>query len=113
MLQAARGMITVNSTTASRALHFDKPVKFLGRTIFDIPGLGFQGSLDDFWTKAPAPEQALRDAFFTLLCNAFMVRGVYYHRPGLDAAVATTVERLDSGRINLPLPAPEPGTAKA
>lgn len=105
MLQAARGMITVNSTTASRALQFDKPVKFLGRTIFDIPGLGFQGTLDDFWTKAPAPEQALRDAFFTLLCNAFMVRGVYYRRPGLDAAVAATVERLDRGLINLPLPA--------
>lgn len=113
MLQAARGMITVNSTTASRAFHFDKPVKFLGRTIFDIPGLSFQGALDDFWTEGPAPDQALRDAFFVLLTNAFMVRGVYYHRPGLDAAVATTVERLDSGRINLPLPAPGPGTTKA
>jgi capsular polysaccharide export protein len=108
MLQSAQGLITVNSTTASRALHFDKPIKFLGRTIFAVPGLSFQGALDDFWTKAVAPDRTLRDAFFSLLCNAFMVRGVYYRRPGLDAAVAAAVEKLDRGLINLPLPTSEP-----
>jgi capsular polysaccharide export protein len=113
MLKAAQGMITVNSTTASRALSLGKPVKFLGWTIFDVPGLSFQGTLDDFWTKAAAPEPTLRDAFFTLLCSAYMVRGVYYRRPGLDAAVAATVERLDRGLINLPLPAVQPESAKA
>jgi capsular polysaccharide export protein len=105
MLQVARGMITVNSTTASRALHFDKPVKFLGKAIFDVQGLSFQGALDDFWTMAAAPDPALRDAVFALLCSAYMVRGLYYRRPGLDAAVAATVERLDRGLINLPLAA--------
>ena len=104
MLQRAQGMITVNSTTASRALYFGKPVKFLGRAIFDLPGLSFQGVLDDFWTKAAVPDPVLRDAVFALLCNTYMVRGVYYRRPGLDAAVAATVERLDRGLINLPLP---------
>ena len=113
MLKAAQGLITVNSTTASRALFFGKPMKFLGRTIFDVPGLSFQGALDDFWTKADAPEQTLRDAFFALLCNAYMVRGVYYRRPGLDAAVAATVERLDRGLINLPLPGAQPESATA
>ena len=113
MLKAAQGMITVNSTTASRALSLGKPVKFLGWTIFDVPGLSFQGTLDDFWTKAAAPEPTLRDAFFTLLCSAYMVRGVYYRRPGLDAAVAATVERLDRGLINLPVPAVQPEGATA
>lgn len=113
MLKAAQGMITVNSTTASRALAYDRPVKFLGQTIFDIPGLGFQGPLDAFWTKALPPDPALRDAFFALLCSAYMVRGVYYRRPGLDAAVRATVARLDRGLINLPLPAPQSETAAA
>jgi capsular polysaccharide export protein len=113
MLKAAQGMITVNSTTASRALSLGKPIKFLGRTIFDVPGLSFQGALDDFWTKAAAPDQALRDAFFTLLSSAYMVRGVYYRRPGLNAAVAATVERLDRGLINLPLPGAQPESATA
>jgi hypothetical protein len=42
-----------------------------------------------------------------------MVRGVYYRRPGLDAAVAATVERLDRGLINLPLPGAQPESATA
>lgn len=113
MLKAARGMVTINSTTASRALSFDKPVKFLGQTIFDIPGLSFQGALDEFWSNGAAPDLALRDAFFALLCGAFMIRGVYYRRPGLDAAVEATVERLSCGLINLPLPALRSGNATA
>jgi capsular polysaccharide export protein len=113
MLKAARGMVTINSTTAGRALSFGRPVKFLGRTIFDIPGLSFQGALDEFWPNGAAPDLALRDAFFKLLCGAFMVRGVYYRRPGLDAAVEATVERLTFRLINLPLPAPQPEGAKA
>jgi capsular polysaccharide export protein len=113
MLRAAKGMVTVNSTATVHAFSLAKPVKLLGRTIFDVSGLSFQGALDDFWTKAAAPEPTLRDAFFALLCSAYMVRGVYYRRPGLDAAVAATVERLDRGLINLPLPAGQPESATA
>jgi capsular polysaccharide export protein len=113
MLQAARGMIAVNSTAASRALALNKPVKLLGQSVFNIPGLVFQGALDAFWTKAEAPDAALRDAFFALLCAAFMVRGVYFAREGRSAAVRATVERLDRGLINLPLPAPLPETRGA
>jgi len=106
MLQAARGMIAVNSTAASRALALDKPVKLLGQSVFNIPGLTFQRELDEFWTQGKAPHAALRDAAFALLCAAYMVRGVYFAREGRTAAVRATVERLDRGLINLPLPAP-------
>jgi capsular polysaccharide export protein len=105
MLQAAKGMITVNSTSSSRALFFGKPVKLLGRSIFDIPDLTFQGRLDAFWAEAKVPDPKLREAVFLVLASAFMVRGGYFSRAGLDAAVAATVERLDRGLINLPLPA--------
>ena len=113
MLRAARGMVTVNSTSTSRALFFDKPVKLLGRSIFDIPGLAFQGGLDAFWSEVKAPDPKLRGAVFVLLAAAFMVRGGYFSRPGLDAAVAATVERQDRGLINLPLPAAQPESATA
>jgi capsular polysaccharide export protein len=102
MLQAARGMVAVNSTAASRALALDKPVKLLGRSVFNVPGLVFQGALDEFWSKAEAPDTALRDAFFALLCAAYMVRGVYFAREGRSAAVRAAVDGLDRGLINLP-----------
>jgi len=113
MLQAARGMIAVNSTAASRALALDRSVKLLGQSVFNIPGLTFQGELDDFWTQGEAPQAALRDAAFALLCAAHMVRGVYFAREGRNAAVRATVERLDRGLINLPLPAPQSESAEA
>jgi capsular polysaccharide export protein len=106
MLQAAQGMIAVNSTATSRALVLDKPVKLLGESVFNVPGLTFQGALDDFWAEGGAPHGALRDAFVALLCAAYMVRGVYFAREGRQAAVRAAVERLDLGLINLPLPAP-------
>jgi capsular polysaccharide export protein len=106
MLQAARGMIAVNSTAASRALALDKPVKLLGQSVFNLAGLSFQGALDEFWTEGQAPQPVLRDAAFALLCAAHMVRGGYFSRVGLDAAVRATVERLHHGLINLPHPAP-------
>jgi capsular polysaccharide export protein len=102
MLQAARGMVAVNSTAASRALALDKPVKLLGRSVFNVPGIAFQGPLDSFWTTAEAPLPRLRDAFFALLCAAYMVRGVYFAREGRSAAVRATVDRLDRGLINMP-----------
>jgi capsular polysaccharide export protein len=92
----------VNSTAASRALALDKPVKLLGRSVFNVPGIAFQGPLDSFWTTAEAPLPRLRDAFFALLCAAYMVRGVYFAREGRSAAVRATVDRLDRGLINMP-----------
>ena len=43
----------VNSTTGLSALHNNRPLKVLGRALFDLPGLTFQGSLSylDFQYK--------------------------------------------------------------
>ena len=81
---------------------FGKPVKLLGEAVYDVPGLAYQGPLDDFWADGMPPEQDLLQDFLALLCGALMVRGVFYNRPGLDAAVAATVARLDQDLINLP-----------
>ena len=74
----------------------------LGRALYDIEGLAWQGGLDDFWTGAPPPEPGLAAAFIRAIAGCLHVRGVYYARPGLDAAVAATVRRLHEGRVGLP-----------
>ena len=48
----ARGVIAVNSTAAYAAIGFGKPVKLLGRALFDIDGLVDRRSLDIFWQGA-------------------------------------------------------------
>ena len=113
MLALAKGFITVNSTAATRAMIFGRPVKLLGKALYDVPGLAYQGALDRFWTDGMPPDQDLLRDFLALLCAAFMVRGVFYNRPGLDAAVAAAVMKLDQGLINLPNRAAHTGSAIA
>jgi capsular polysaccharide export protein len=100
LLAASRGLITVNSTAATGAMVLGKPVKLLGQAIYDVPGLSFQGGLDDFWTKAAPPDPDLLSAFLALLCSAYMVRGAFHQDSGLAAAVAGAIVRLDQGCIN-------------
>jgi capsular polysaccharide export protein len=100
MIRKSVGMVTINSTSGIQALCMDAPLITLGQAIFDIPGLTFQGSIDDFWTQAPPPDPALREAFLKATAATLQIRGVFYRQPGLDAAVSTAVRRLHENRIN-------------
>lgn len=102
MIPKARAMVTINSTSGLQALCMDAPVITLGQAIFDVPGLTFQGPLDAFWTGAAVPDAALRDAYIDALAATVQVRGVFYRKPGLDAAVAAAVERLRQGMTDAP-----------
>lgn len=100
MIRKSRGMVTINSTTGIQALRMDSPLITLGEAIFDVPGLTFQGSLDDFWTQAAPPDPALRDAWINATAAALQIRGVFYNQPGLNDAVKAAVARLHENRIN-------------
>ncbi len=104
ILYGAKGLVTVNSTAGMHALQLDVPLKVLGDAVYDVPGLAFQGPLDRFWSAGRQPDPTLRDDFLTAMTATIQIRGVYYNRVGLDAAVAAAAERLSAGLINLPLP---------
>jgi capsular polysaccharide export protein len=74
----------------------------LGRAIYDVEGLSWRGPLDAFWREAPAPDPGLAADFLRAVVGCLQVRGVYYARPGLDAAVAATVRRLHEGTVGEP-----------
>jgi capsular polysaccharide export protein len=104
VLAACRGLVTINSTVGVAAIAAGRAVKTLGRALYDVPGLVWQGKLDGFW-DAPPPDAALAADFIRAIAGCLHVRGVYYARAGLDAAVAATVERLDGGWVGQPGPA--------
>jgi capsular polysaccharide export protein len=103
-IAACRGVVTVNSTLGLRAVQLGRATRVLGRAIYDVPGLVWRGEADAFWTEAPPPDAALAADFIRALVACLHVRGVFYARPGLDAAVAGTVRRLHLGALNAPLP---------
>lgn len=103
-IRACRGVVTINSTLGLRAVQLGRPTRVLGQAVYDVPGLVWRGDADAFWTEAPPPDLALAADFTRAIAGCLHVRGVFYARPGLDAAVAGTVRRLHLGALNAPLP---------
>ena len=95
LLEGSRGVVTVNSTVGLWAIRAGLPTTTLGAAVFDIEGLTFQGPLDGFWTGGQKPRPELVDAFVRAIVAHIQIRGVYYRREGLDAAVRTAAGRLD------------------
>lgn len=102
LLAHAKGVVLINSTVGLHALKANRPLKVLGFAIFDIPGLAYQGSLNDFWTAAPEPDAQLRDDFVRALAAATQVKGSFYHRAGRAVAIAEIVRRLEQRLVNQP-----------
>jgi capsular polysaccharide export protein len=94
MLAGTRGVVTVNSTVGVIALRAGVPVVALGAAVYDMPGLTWQGSLDDFWNDAVPPDAADVGDFVRALAGSVQLRGVFYSNPGLAAAVMATADRL-------------------
>lgn len=99
MIRGSAGMVTVNSTSGVRALQLGSPVKVLGQAVYDVPGLTFQGSLNEFWREANPPDAGLVDAFIRALAGTIQIRGVYFREPGLSAAVEAAFGRLLAGTV--------------
>ncbi|AJQ93889.1 capsule biosynthesis protein [Gynuella sunshinyii] len=51
LLDHARGVVVVNSTVGFSALYHGTPTKTCGRAFYNMEGLTYQGSLDDFWQQ--------------------------------------------------------------
>ena len=56
LLQAARGLVTINSTVGMSALLHGVPVKVIGTAYYDLRGLTYAGTVDDFWSAAERVE---------------------------------------------------------
>ncbi len=102
LIVRSAGVLTINSTVGTTALLHGRPLTALGAAIYDMPGLSFQGPLDRFWCEAQPPDPELRDAFIRAIAATIQIKGGFYSRPALSAAVATAAERLEKRQLNEP-----------
>jgi capsular polysaccharide export protein len=102
LLDAAQGVVTINSTVGLHALLAGRPVKVLGTALFDIAGLTDQQSLQRFFRQPSLPDADLRDAFMRLLAATIQLRGNFYSRIGSDAGAEAIAERLSRRLVNQP-----------
>lgn len=87
LIQSALGVITVNSTVGMSALAHDCPTVALGTAIYDLPGLTFQGRLEEFWEHRARPDQRLFRAFRDTVIHATQVKGDFYTDSGIRLAI--------------------------
>lgn len=92
LLDHAKGVLTINSTTALSAFYHKASVKVLGEAFYDIAGLCSQQSLDEFW-RAPAEiDYALFLRLRNFLSHHGQVNGSYYK--AIDFSVGNIVAEM-------------------
>lgn len=91
---AARGLVTVNSTSGLMALTRGCPVLARGIAIYDLPGVTHQSGLDRFWTAAEAPEADALSDLLRVLAGHLHVRGDFYGASGVAAGVDALAARI-------------------
>jgi capsular polysaccharide export protein len=94
LLDHALGLVTINSTTIGQALFHRCPVKTLGRSIFNINGLTYQGSLAEFWQAPGEVDTDLFNAVKKVITSATQIHGGLHSAQGIAIAVKNAVPRL-------------------
>jgi capsular polysaccharide export protein len=100
LIERCAGFVTINSTAGLRALELGRPTIALGQAVYRVPGLTFEGRLDDFWTRTCAPDATLVDATLRLMGAMLHVRGSFYDPAGIEAAATGITYRLHHGLVN-------------
>lgn len=101
LIRGAQGVVTVNSTVGIAALEQGRPTVTLSDPIYNLPGLTFQASLDDFWTRGHAPDVELFARFRRVVMHATQAHGGFYCRRGIELAVESSGRFLTADRSPL------------
>lgn len=102
LIDAAAGVVVINSTVGLQALRQGAPTIALGSAVYKVPGMTASCNLDDFWRAPPPPDMDLVRAFIRAIAGTIMVRGAFYSEPGLTAAVNGAATRLLERSVNQP-----------
>mgnify|MGYP001792434868 CR=1 FL=1 len=95
--RAAKGMVTINSTSGTLALDMGVPVVALGHAVFDIADVTYQGGLDAFWNDVTPPDEETFNAFRRVLIERCLIPGGFFSEEALDKVVSHAVARFEQG----------------
>lgn len=98
LIKGSQGVVLMNSTVGTSALHHARPTIALGNAIFSLPGLSWQEGLDTFWTQAEPPDPELYRKFRCLLFKHTLIHGGFYSYKGRKYALTNAFKKLERGR---------------
>lgn len=98
----SRGVVVVNSTSATFALDAGVPVAVLGSAVYAIPGLVHRGPLDAFWRAPVPPDMELWAALLRVLHARCLVRGGIASKSAVEMLVDNVTARLLAASPKVP-----------
>ncbi len=101
MLRHARGTVTVNSTVGALSVGLNCPTITLSDPIYNLPGLTYQGILDEFWQDEVRPDAELFKHFRNTVIHTTQVNGGLYSKQGIAMAVENCRRVLEQERSPL------------
>jgi len=110
LLEHARGVAVINSTVGFSALHHATPVHVCGTAIYDMEGLTYQGTLNDFWKAARefVVSRELYERFRSYLIGHTQLNGSIYRRLPVAGSCAGVIWSPSSAEMTHVVPAPQP-----
>lgn len=91
LLRAAKGVVTVNSTTGLQAMFHNTPVLALGDCLYAIPGLVHPGPLHTFWQQPGEVDRELFLNYRAYLTQQTQLNASFYaDAPGLSSSTDTS-----------------------
>ncbi len=80
LLEHTKGVVLINSTVGLSAIHHSAPLKTCGTAIYDIDGLTYNGTLDDFWSESENidVDRDLYERFKGFVINNKQINGNFY-----------------------------------
>lgn len=104
LIKGSIGVIVVNSTVGLQALYHNRPVKVMGKAIYDMPGLTFQGSLDKFWQNPGKIDRKLFEKFRSYVIKTTQLNGSFYGRFPFEKEILSSISlktiSTDSSKLN-------------
>jgi len=80
LIRRSRGVVTINSTVGLSTVYHYKALKVMGRALYDMEGLTFQGELSQFWNASMELDRDLWRRFRTYLVSQTQLNGAFYGR---------------------------------
>ncbi|MFT4013080.1 MAG: capsule biosynthesis protein CapA [Paracoccus sp. (in: a-proteobacteria)] len=94
LLNQARAVVTVNSTSAQQALWRGLPVKSMGRAVYDKPGIVSDQSLAEFLAEPAPPNTWAYRRYRDFLLESSQIPGGFYSRRSRAHALRIVVDMM-------------------
>jgi capsular polysaccharide export protein len=96
LFKQAVGAITVNSTAGNLALELNCPTIALSDPLYNLPGLTFQGNVDDFWLHHTPPDAELYQCYRNAVIHTTQINGSFYCSEGIELAIKHATRILEA-----------------